>query len=139
VDEIDPAVANVRDLGAVLVREHRDDRRARPVASLERRHRPDACVRFLDRALERDPGARRGGSSLDDLHDRLDRELGGLLATGVATHAVAHDSEETERGLLLDRGVLVDLLVRIAAWIGPDGDLDSGDLRSCAHVSRSSR
>jgi len=124
VQQVHAAVADVRDLGARGVREHRHHGGARAKAALVGGHAPDATVRLLDRHLERI--ARRGdrGRGEDDLADGLRRELGGLLAPGVAAHAVAHDREEAVRRLHVEGRVLVDLLLRIAPGIGTERDLD---------------
>ena len=129
VDEIDPAVSDVRDLRARGMREDRHDRRAGSIAALVGRHSPHATICFFDRDAQRITRSRLFRGRSDDLDDRLHRELGCLLASGVSAHAVADHREETELPLGVRGGVLVHLLVGIAPGIGAHGDLDRGRAR----------
>ena len=50
--------------------------------------------------------------------------MGSLLTERVAAHAVAHHEQVTEARDVVARGIFVDLLVRIAAGIGPLSDCE---------------
>src|SRR6266542_1805083 len=116
--EVGAAVADVRNLGGRGVYQHGDTRRTgtprlRPRSS----HVVDHPARLRDRSDERGPRRRAWCNAFDRLDDCAQRELTRLLAESVPAHAVANDEQVTELGRLVTCGVLVDLLVRIAAGI----------------------
>ena len=136
-DAVHAAVADVRDVDAVLDREQRDQRRAHAallgvalrglvdaqVAQLDAGDQPVLLVALAAVHLV-GPGALgivRGRA--EELLQRVDRHLGGDLAGGVPTHAVGDDVETVvreDREVVLVVGALA-ADVRLAGYLDAEG------------------
>ena len=118
-------VSDVSDVDACVVQQHRDDGGAGADFVLGRSAElVYAASGHLDRLFQRLDRLRSIGGLLDVLEDRLDRPAARLLATVVATHAVAEDAQVAELGGRVAAGVFVDLLVGITPRIAQLSDVD---------------
>ena len=103
--EVHAAVADVRDLGAPRVHQHRHARRTR-TARLAARLRPSGrrgAPLARSRLAAPAPGGVPGGAPSTICTIVRTRELAGLLAGRVSAHAVAHDEQVPEARLLVAR------------------------------------
>ena len=105
--QIDAAVANVRDVSGALIDQHCDDGAAH-AAQVEAflGGEPDVEVGLFDGSLERFGDRRALHGAQRALH-LVDGHLAGGGSAGVATHPVCDDEEQSERGQIMTLIVLV--------------------------------
>ena len=130
-DQIEPAIADVSEIQAVL--EHSDRRTRRPHAMQVRillRIVLDAVMGYVE-AVEQ-PGARIAGDAVGIyLFDDFNRDAAGFLAAFVPAHAVGDDRQPAlEPELLIVRrlpiGIAVFIIGSLAAHIAETRQLNSG-------------